>query len=364
MAIKPLAIGAFLELARSHPVLDVRSPAEYAHAHIPGAYSFPLFSDEERRVVGTTYKQQSREAAIKVGLDYFGPKMAGFVTRAEAIARQHHNASFDRAEPSNTLLVHCWRGGMRSAAIAWLLDLYGFKVYSLIGGYKKYRHWVIDTYTQDVPFQILGGYTGSGKTHVLHRLLQQGQPVIDLEHLASHKGSAFGNIGMPLQPSQEYFENLLSTELNRYGVVPGQSYTGAPLWLEDESQRIGLVNIPQVFWSRMRRSRVYFLDIPFEARLDHLLEEYGALDRNHLANAITRIQKRLGGGETRQALEALEQDRLRDCFRILLNYYDRWYRKGLHNREHLDQLLVTQASATVNARINADLISLTSTPSL
>ena len=143
-------------------MLDVRSPAEYKHAHIPGAISFPLFSDEERKVVGTNYKQKSREEAIKIGLDYFGPKMRAMVEEVEKIldfspdGNRDRISDLDKSEiasrfpsgpTSKIVLVHCWRGGMRSAAIAWLLDLYGFKVYTLVGGYKKFRHWVIDTFS-------------------------------------------------------------------------------------------------------------------------------------------------------------------------------------------------------------------------
>lgn len=169
MAIQKLAISEFLALARQIPVLDVRSPAEYQQAHIPGAISFPLFSDEERKQVGTNYKQKSRETAIKTGLDYFGPKMRPMVEQAEEIIK---SAAGNRDQMTagagekagHSLLVHCWRGGMRSAAVAWLLDLYGFRVYTLVGGYKAYRKWVLDQFEKEYRFTILGGYTGSGKT--------------------------------------------------------------------------------------------------------------------------------------------------------------------------------------------------------
>ncbi len=351
MAVQKLTIPEFLKLAKQYPVLDVRSPGEFRYAHIPGAYSFPLFSDEERKVVGTTYKQVSREQAIKAGLDYFGPKMRTMVESAEAICRNHPG------DPDNkTLLVHCWRGGMRSSAIAWLLDLYGFKVYSLVGGYKKFRHWVIDTYSQPIPFRILGGYTGSGKTYVLKSMRESGERVVDLEGIASHKGSAFGNIGLPAQPTQEHFENLLATALNAYGVIPGDHEPVAPIWLEDESQRIGLVNIPQVFWETMRRSPVHFLDIPFEERLKHIVEEYGSLDRERMMHAIGRIQKRLGGLETKTALEAMEAGDIEASFRILLKYYDKWYYRGLHNREDLKAVLKNHPAERVAASGNAALL--------
>src|SRR5258706_840235 len=191
MAIEKIHIEQFLELAKQYPVIDVRSPGEYKHARIPGAYSLPLFTDEERKVVGITYKQQSREQAIKVGLDFFGPKMRKMVEEAESIVNSCESLAKDSGlttKDSRLILLYCWRGGMRSAGVAWLLDLYGFKVYTLAGGYKSYRHWVIETFSFPFSFNILGGYTGSGKTYVLDELEKNGAAVIDLEKLANHKG--------------------------------------------------------------------------------------------------------------------------------------------------------------------------------
>ena len=158
MAIQKITIEQFLELAKQHPVLDVRSPGEYKHAHIPGAHSLPLFSDEERKNVGTAYKQQSRETAIKIGLDYFGGKMRGMVEEVEKLIVDRGSLtgkpSNNEQRTSNNVLVHCWRGGMRSAGVAWLLDLYGYKVYTLVGGYKAYRKWVLAQFEKDYPFHI------------------------------------------------------------------------------------------------------------------------------------------------------------------------------------------------------------------
>jgi tRNA 2-selenouridine synthase len=337
MAIKKLTIPDFLQLAQQHPVLDVRSPGEYMHAHIPGAISLPLFSDEERKVVGTTYKQQSREKAIKTGLDYFGVKMRRMVEEVEALfagKKKKGPVDGDAAE-ENAVLVHCWRGGMRSAGVAWLLDLYGFKVYTLAGGYKAYRNWVLQQFENSCSFNILGGYTGSGKTLVLQQLAAKGQPVIDLEGLAHHKGSAFGALGEQPQPKQEMFENLLANALAAYS-ASGQS---SPVFLEDESQRIGNLTIPPALWVQMRNSPVYFLDIPFEERLKYLTEEYGGFEKEKLVNAIIRIQKRLGGLDTKNAINHLLEDNAGECFRILLRYYDKGYTKGLENRENLAALL-------------------------
>ena len=390
MPIQKLAIEQFLELAQQYPVLDVRSPGEFSHAHIPGAYSLPLFNDEERKVVGTTYKQQSREAAIKIGLDYFGVKMKGMVEEAEKIVggwklevSKDQRTSSNLQIPTSNILVHCWRGGMRSSAVAWLLDLYGFKVYLLSGGYKAYRKWVLAQFEKEYNFTIIGGYTGSGKTPVLHELQKQGKNIIDLEALANHKGSAFGALGEKPQPGQEMFENLLSQSLHDTGYwildktvqdqalskelagsnlqsvatselhpVSSIQYPVSTIFIEDESQRIGNLQIPMPLWYTMRKSLVYFLDIPFNERLDHITEEYGKFEKEKLVNAIIRIQKRLGGLETKNAINCLLENKHRDCFRILLGYYDKWYLKGLENRENLASLLNKIPCAGVDTKSN------------
>lgn len=359
MAVERIHIEKFLTLAKEHPVIDVRSPGEYNHAHIPGAHSLPLFSDEERKVVGTTYKQQSREKAIKVGLDYFGPKMRKMVEEAEGISKKvlgigkEHSAEQVQITNSKILLIYCWRGGMRSGAVSWLLDMYGFKVYTLAGGYKSFRNYILDTFRQSFHFNIIGGYTGSGKTETLKALQEKGAAVIDLEGLANHKGSAFGNIGMPKQPTQEMFENRLGCELRAMSYEPATSkapFRGlGGIWLEDESQRIGLVNIPHELWKKMRSSPVYFLDIPFEERLKHITEEYGQLDQQKLIAAIGRIKEKLGGLNAKTAIQLLEEGNTPESFRILLKYYDKFYFKGLHNREGLETLLHTIDCKTVSA---------------
>jgi tRNA 2-selenouridine synthase len=331
MAIQRENIETFMELAARHPVLDVRSPAEFQHGHIPGAVSFPLFSDEERKIVGTAYKQQSREVAIKLGLQFFGPKMVTLVEDAERIVAEHAKKKKKQPHEENSrtkLLVHCWRGGMRSAGIAWLLDLYGFEVHTLQGGYKAYRNKVHQLFTHPFPFRMIGGCTGSGKTLLIQHLIAQGQHAIDLEGLAAHKGSAFGNLGMPPQPTQEMFENLLGEKLAALLQMPEPP---SIVWLEDESQRIGNVNIPVTLFQQMRNSPLYFLDIPFEERLQQIIKDYGAHPKEQMIATILRIRKRLGGLETKMAVQAMLDDDVTGCFRILLKYYDKYYLGSLEN---------------------------------
>jgi tRNA 2-selenouridine synthase len=364
MAIQKLSIEDFLKLAQQYPVFDVRSPGEYNHAHIPDAISLPLFTDEERKVVGTAYKQQSREAAIKIGLDFFGVKMRKLVEETEKIvgswqlAKGKGQTAKSELPTANFVLLHCWRGGMRSAGVAWLLDLYGFKVYTLVGGYKAYRKWVLQQFEKEYPFTIIGGYTGSGKTLLLHQLQQQQKNIIDLEALANHKGSAFGSVGT--QPAQEMFENLLAEKLDAgYKILDIEAhqksaiqYPQSSIYLEDESQRIGNIQIPMPLWNTMRKSPVLFLNIPFEERLNYITEEYGKGDKEKLVNSIIRIQKRLGGLETKNAINFILEDNYKESFRILLSYYDKWYEKALNNRENLNTLLNKIPCKSVDTLIN------------
>ncbi len=342
MAISKIGTQDFLRLRGQHLVFDVRSPGEYTHAHIPGAHNLPLFTDEERKVVGTAYKQESREQAIKIGLDYFGVKMRKMVEEVEVLLQGRND---------RTVLVYCWRGGMRSAGVAWLLDLYGFKVYTLVGGYKAYRQWARERFEQPYPFHIIGGYTGSGKTQVLHELHRQGHHTIDLEALARHRGSAFGAMEGDPAPTQEMFENLLAEELN---TSPLSGDLG--VWLEDESQRIGSINLPHPFWLTMRNAPVYFIEVPFEERLKHITEEYGVQPKEKLAGAVQRIQKRLGPLETKMTLQYLEEGNTTEAFRILLTYYDKQYKKALEKRDNPGPDIQHISCEGVNAADNAQRI--------
>jgi tRNA 2-selenouridine synthase len=398
MVITKITIEEFLALAKTNLVLDVRSPGEYAHAHIPNAQNLPLFNDEERKIVGTAYKQESKQIAIKLGLDFFGKKMRGMVEEAEQLAKSKEQLAVGKRQlakstlpieadcplpTAHCILLHCWRGGMRSAGVAWLLDLYGFKVYTLVGGYKAYRNWVLQQFTKDYHFKIIGGYTGSGKTLLLNALAKENNATIDLEGLANHKGSALGGIGQAVQPSQEMFENLLAKELEaksrmtddrqqttddgRHELHNESSKLNEPiancppptancLWLEDESQRIGNLQIPMPLWRTMRNSKVYFFDIPFEERLNYLTEEYGVQKKDELVTAIMRIQKRLGGLETKTAINFLLENNCKESFRILLTYYDKYYLKGLYNRENAKELIITISAEKVETNINVELL--------
>ena len=318
------------------PILDVRSPSEYNHAHIPGAFSIPLFSDEERATVGKIYKQNGRQPAIKAGVGFFN--MTKIIKDAEKIIKD-----FEDNKSSNQVIIHCWRGGMRSGAVAWLLNLYGFDVKVVEGGYKAFRNFALSKFAEDYSFVVIGGYTGSNKTGLIHEFKNQGLQTIDLEGLANHKGSAFGSLGQPTQPSQEMFENLLAKELNNLK-------NNSPVFIEDESQRVGNINIPNDLWQTLITKQVCFIEIPFEERLNFLIEDYGKFENEDLASSITRIQKRLGPLETKTALQFLEEGNKKGCFEILLNYYDKVYMKALNKKDPENKMAKKFPFAKVNAQ--------------
>ena len=345
MGVEKISITTFIDLYQHYPTIDVRSELEYEHAHIPGAVTLPLFSNEERKIVGTIYKQQSREAAIKKGLEFFGSKMKDIIVFVEKLLKEKNI-------DSKLLVIHCWRGGMRSAAIAWLLDLYGFKVYTIIGGYQAYRNWVLDQFKIDWKFNILGGYTGSGKTIILQEFEKLKIPFIDLEGIAGHKGSAFGRIGLPPQQSCEMFENTLAKELQKHSTL----FPDQKIWLEDESQRIGAVSIPHELWLTIRNQHVFFIKIPFEQRLEYIEETYGKLNNEELQEAVLRIKKKLGGLETKLSIEFLQKGNIKEAFSILLHYYDKLYQKALDQRENLKEKLHLIESNKVDSKFNAQLI--------
>ncbi|WP_347159554.1 tRNA 2-selenouridine(34) synthase MnmH [Pontibacter chitinilyticus] len=314
--VHPISIEEFIRKAKRLPVLDVRAPQEYAAGHIPRAHSFPIFDDTQRAVIGTAYKQQGHGPAVLLGLDLFGPKMSAFVKEADKLAKKKE------------LLVHCWRGGMRSGAMAWLLGFSGFEVYLLEGGYKTYRHLMQEQFSKPRKLLVLGGLTGSGKTDLLPYLQQRGQQMIDLEGLASHKGSAFGSIGMAPQPSTEHFENLLGMELLR---MEEQQ----PLWLEDESITIGKVVMPKPLYDQVQASPTIVLQVPQKLRIQKLAQEYCRTDEALLATAILKIKKRLGGLATKEALSAIAEGDMEKMVEIALSYYDKAYSHELEKKQHL-----------------------------
>lgn len=300
--------------------IDVRSPAEYAQGHLPGAINLPILDDEERRQVGTTYRNTGSDAAHALGHRL----VSGEIRQARIAAwldalRQHPDA-----------YLYCWRGGARSTIAAQWLAEQGQQPWRVPGGYKAIRALCLETLAVSVPqtasWWLLGGRTGSGKTLLLQTLRR----AVDLEGLAAHRGSAFGARTTP-QPAVATFENTLACALLRLG--------NSHLVLEDESRMIGRLAIPEAVHRAMQRAPVALLETPLEARIANIRGEYvtqpllttnpEALEA-HYVRALQRIRRRLGGQRHQDVEQALrhgfatgEHDGWIE--RLLTWYYDPMY---------------------------------------
>jgi tRNA 2-selenouridine synthase len=306
-------ISDFLQLTENIPVVDVRSPAEFNAGHIPGAFNIPLFEDIEREEVGIKYKNRGRISAILKGMELSGPSMYLKLEKALKLVK------------NNKLLVHCWRGGMRSEAMAWLFSMAGIETGILDGGYKSYRHYILEKLAEKRNWLILGGLTGSGKTEILKAMKNLEYQVVDLEGIACHKGSAFGSLGQQPQPTSEFFANLLYRELEK-------TDKNKTVWLEDESKNIGTVFMPDQFYNNMLESTVIALIMDVNTRMPRLLKEYSQYPKEDLKASILKISKRLGGDNTRDALASIESGDFTRAIAITLYYYDKAYRFSLKRR--------------------------------
>ena len=304
----------FLTAAHDGVILDVRSPGEYRAGHIPGALSMPLFSDAERAEVGTIYTRVGRNEAVERGLEMVGPKMAGFVRRARELAA------------GRTLYLYCWRGGMRSGSMAWLMRTAGMPAVVLEGGYRAYRRSFAELLARHRwRLVVLGGFTGCGKSDVLQAMAARGEQVLDLEGLASHRGSVFGALGMEEQPTTEEFINRIHDAFRR--LDPER-----PVWVEGESQVIGHVTVPPELYRLMLAAPLVLFSLAAEARLERLVAEYGGFGTEELAAAFAKIAKRLGDGYPR-ARGCLADGDVAGAAGIAMAYYDKCYTRSIKKED-------------------------------
>jgi tRNA 2-selenouridine synthase len=314
MAETLITLDDFFNLREGLPLLDARSEGEFAQSHIPGAVNLPILTNSERVVVGTLYKAKGSEAATLKGFELVGPRF--YQIQKEAI----------RQFPERKIIVYCWRGGMRSQILSWLLSMVGFEIYRLKGGYKTYRTFTFEEVRKERNLIVLGGKTGTGKTVLLQKLKEKGEQILDLEGIANHKGSSFGSIGLPPQPSVEQFENILAENL----FVNDPSI---PTWVENESRKIGRLILPDRLYEQMSKAPLIDIQKTREERIAHIAEEYGDLPEESLIAAVNRLQKRLGGLRTQQAIEAIQEKRIPDWITNLLIYYDKTYEFDLTHHE-------------------------------
>ena len=312
----PIQIEEFRKLGG--PLIDVRSPLEYEKGHWPRAINIPLFSNNERSTIGTLYKKEGSSKAITLGLELIAPKLESLKKSLEEI----HSSEDSKINmnSSKCIRIYCWRGGMRSISLAWLAKLIGLNPKVLKGGYKSYRKWAQKTFEQKLSIELIGGKTGSGKTDLLLEIKNKGYSIIDLEGLANHRGSSFGALGLPPQPSTEFYENLIAEEINKY-----KNNNCSKLFMEDESANIGKCRIPYLLFQQMRNAPVIEINRDINERVKRLVSIYSTAGSNALKEATVRINRRLGPQRTKEALEAISKEEWAIACKAMLDYYDKCY---------------------------------------
>jgi tRNA 2-selenouridine synthase len=332
MQATKLDIDQFLISAEQFPLVDVRSPSEFALGHIPGAQNIPLFDDHERAEIGTLYKLRGKEDAVERGLEIVSPKLAGFVRFVKSFS------------PHKKVFIYCWRGGMRSNSFAWLMNTSGLNAAILEGGYKCFRNYVLNYFANKFNLILIGGPTGSGKSEVLRELADRGEQILDLEKIANHKGSAFGGINELPQPTQQLFEHNLFLAIKKLDLTK-------IIWVEDEAFSIGKNKIPLQLWQQMKISPILKIEVPFNFRVERLVKDYKTTDIDLLRKAILAIQKRLGGKNVKVALGFLETKELAKVAMIALKYYDAAYEHD-HDKRKMKNIILVKTE-TGNKEENA-----------
>lgn len=297
--------------------IDVRSPCEFSHGHVPGALNIPLFLDHERQVVGTTYKQQSAYEAMRVGLSFVIDRLPEIQSTLQKISDE------------KPMMIYCARGGMRSEYMTRLAHALGKKATQSPGGYKNFRQWVLQNFEKKYSLKRLGGFTGSGKTQMLIDAKAQGGFALDLEDLAQHKGSIFGGFGRSVSWGSEMFENRLAIELHALASRGSQ-----PIWVEDESHLIGPCKIPDAFYLQMKQAPLWVVERTQEQRLKRLLMEYPLVSLDQILQASHHLAKRLGAERLRKIQMAVERGDKEAAACEWLSYYDVLYARLLEKQNY------------------------------
>jgi tRNA 2-selenouridine synthase len=247
-----------------------------------------------------------KEAAVMKGFKLIGPKFYDLFREVRKNAK------------GKELALYCWRGGMRSNIVAWMMALADYDVSLIQGGYKSYRQYAHGLFAQNFHWIILSGKTGSGKTELLHQLAACGEQVLDLEALAHHKGSAFGHLGELEQPTVEQFENKIAWQLRQFDM-------NKPVWVESESRTIGKARIPDAIFNQMIAMPLIEIERTEEARRKLILDEYGIYPITALIEATEKLERRLGGDRMKIACQALLSEDWQGWLDILIPYYDKTY---------------------------------------
>ena len=307
----PVTVPFEASLLDTHLVVDARTPLEFAEDHLPGAINVPILTNFERVEIGTIYKQQGPEIARTRALELTCHRFPSITS------------TIREAASGRPVLIYCWRGGLRSESVAILMEMTGYPVKKLAGGYKAFRTVVTDFFKSvSLPVQllVLHGMTGSGKTEFLNQLPEGKFTTIDLEGLARHRGSAFGSMGLGEQPTQKRFETMLWDAFRK-------ASTDRPIVLEGESKRIGRLTLPGNLHEFMAESTKIWCDVSLETRVKRLSAEYARDEyRQPMFDALERIRKKLGGTQYEELHKKLTSWDISAVAQGLIeHYYDKLY---------------------------------------
>ncbi|QRN86514.1 tRNA 2-selenouridine(34) synthase MnmH [Clostridia bacterium] len=309
--------------------VDVRSPKEFMEDHIPGAVNLPILDDDQRKIVGTLYKQQGKEEASKKGVELVLPVLGGKLEQLRQLENQ------------GTLVLYCWRGGLRSKSMSDLAAAAGIEVKRIKGGYKEYRKYVMQEFEQLKlpPFYSLYGLTGTGKTEIIEILEKRGVYTLNLEKYANHRGSVFGSVGLGEQPSQKHFDSVLLRELQQIPV-------DAPTIIEGESSRIGKLFIAKNVFTHLLNSNKILVYDSVENRAKRIIKEYTKIQSNEeLIQAVSFLGRRIGKQKVNQFVEAIEKEEYQQVVEeLLIKYYDPLYN---HPSKPSDEYFASVCSADV-----------------
>ncbi len=316
------------------PLIDVRSPSEYYKGHMPNSINIPLFDNEERAIVGKVYKKNGRELAVRQGLVFVERKIETILNSIfEYIENYKFSIHQNKLENSH-IRVYCARGGMRSLSIGWLLEKFKYNIILLRGGYKNYRRWIIESFSNKYNLIVIGGKTGSGKTKLLKLLEKNEYQTVDLEGLASHRGSTFGGLGMKEQPTNEHFENMIAEKLISFK-------KDEPIFLEAESANIGKCKVPHELFNQMKSSKRIEIIRSESNRIDELISTYSIFKQNELEESILRIKKRLGPQRTKIAVKSIRERKWDVVCKTVLEYYDKCYEYEKIGKENIKNIDLT-----------------------
>ena len=300
--------------------IDVRCPREFLKGHFTDAINIPIFSNAEYEELGTIYRTKGQKEAIELGEKYAKESTVNILNQISNLDSQN-------------LIIYCARGGMRSKGMEVILNNSNFLVYRINKGYKSIRRYNLDSFSQKRDVIIIAGSTGTGKTNILKSMEIDGHNIVDLEGLANHRGSAFGDLGLEKQPTQQQFENNLSEKWI-------STNKDSPVFIESESRKIGRVVIPKNLWEQMETGYYLKIDMNIDRRVENLLNEYGHYKRDELKDRVKRISKRLGGAEAKDAINLLHNNNLSEfCELLLEKYYDKMYNQAYDTRESSKDIL-------------------------